>query len=271
MATYAIGDIQGCYAELSELLEKLRFDPAGDRLWLLGDLVNRGPDSLRVVRLVRSLGDSAVTVLGNHDLHFLAIALGGHSLNKSDTFVDLLNAAEVEEIADWYCAQRLIVVDEALGYAMAHAGIPHVWDLGQALELAAEVEQTLSGEDRLAYFATMYGNKPDYWSDDFTGMDRLRVITNYLTRMRLLDQAGRMNFSYKGKLNDAPRGWRPWYEMRMQQPLPIKLLFGHWAALEGGTGFPEVVALDTGCVWGRELTAMCLESGELCSVPSRSA
>jgi bis(5'-nucleosyl)-tetraphosphatase (symmetrical) len=269
VATYAIGDVQGCYAELCALLEQVRFDPAVDCLWFLGDLINRGPDSLRVVRLVRSLGDSAITVLGNHDLHFLAIHLGGHSMNKNDTFVDLLNAEEADEIADWYCQQRLIVADKDLGYAMVHAGIPHIWSLEQAISYATEVQDVVRGPDRAAYFQAMYGNNPDHWSDRHTGMDRLRVITNYLTRMRLLDDEGRMNFSHKGSLHDAPRGWRPWYEMRMQHPLSVKLLFGHWAALENGTGHGDVIALDTGCVWGRELTAMCLESGECHAVPAR--
>jgi bis(5'-nucleosyl)-tetraphosphatase (symmetrical) len=271
VATYAIGDVQGCYAELGDLLEQVRFDPVADRLWLLGDLINRGPESLRVVRLVRSLGESATTVLGNHDLHFLAIHLGGHSLNRNDTFVDLLNSAEVDEIADWYCQQPLIFVDQALGYAMVHAGIPHIWNLEQAMGLAAEVEAAIRGKKRAAYFQRMYGDKPDQWDDSCTGMARLRVITNYLTRMRLLDDEGRMNFSDKGRLRDAPTGWQPWYEMRMQHPLSVKLLFGHWAALESGTGYADVVALDTGCVWGRELTALCLETGKRHVVPARTA
>ena len=231
--------------------------------------MNRGPESLRVVRLVRSLNDSVATVLGNHDLHFLAIHLGGHSMNKNDTFVDLLNAPEVDEIAEWYCQQPLIFADHELGFAMVHAGIPHLWSFEQAMALAGEVEQTMRGESRVAYFQQMYGNKPDRWSDAHEGMDRLRVITNYLTRVRLLDEAGRMNFSHKGMLSEAPEGWLPWFELRMQNPLPLKLLFGHWAALESGTGYPEVVALDTGCVWGRELTALCLESGELSVVQAR--
>ena len=262
MSTYAIGDIQGCYAEFSKLLETVRFDPGSDCLWLLGDLVNRGPESLRVVQLVRSLSQSVVTVLGNHDLHFLAIHLGGHSMNKNDTFVDLLESEEADEIADWYCQQPLIVADPGLGYAMVHAGIPHIWSLERAMAYAAEVEEVIRGEKRAEYFRDMYGNRPDHWSDQFRGIDRLRVVTNYLTRMRLLDPNARMNFSHKGSLSDAPEGWRPWYELRVQQPLPIKLLFGHWAALEGGTGFADVIGLDTGCVWGRELTALCLETGE---------
>ncbi len=268
MATYAIGDVQGCYSEFSRLLELIRFDPGQDRLWLLGDLVNRGPESLRVVRLVRSLGDAAVTVLGNHDLHFLAIHLGGHSMNRHDTFSDLFEAEDVDEIADWYCRQPFIVVDDDLGCAMVHAGIPHIWSLDKALLLAQEVQSELMGERRTRYFERMYGNQPNAWREDHSGMDRLRVITNYFTRMRLLDDKARMNFSHKGAPGDAPRGLLPWYEFRARHPLPLKLLFGHWAALEQGTGHAELVALDTGCVWGRELTALCLETDQRYSVPA---
>jgi bis(5'-nucleosyl)-tetraphosphatase (symmetrical) len=269
MATYAVGDVQGCYAELCDLLEKIHFDPTGDCLWLLGDLINRGPDSLSVVRLVRSFGESARTVLGNHDLHFLAIHIGGHSLNRNDTFVDLLHADDVDDIAEWLCEQPFLVRDDELGFAMTHAGIPHIWSVDVAEALAAEVEKVIRGKRRLGYFETMYGNKPDTWSDSLKGMDRWRAITNYLTRMRLMDEDGRMDFAHKGGLSDAPPEWVPWFEIERQQPLPVKLLFGHWAAIEGHTGRDEVIALDTGCVWGRELTALCLETGELIAVPSR--
>tara|TARA_A100001037_G_scaffold109495_1_gene99682 strand:- start:2327 stop:3145 length:819 start_codon:yes stop_codon:yes gene_type:complete len=270
MATYAVGDVQGCYAEFSDLLERVRFDPSRDRLWLLGDLVNRGPESLRVVRLVRSLEGAAEIVLGNHDLHFLAIHLGGHSMNRHDTFLDLVNAPDADEIADWYCGQPLMVADADLGYAMVHAGIPHLWGLDKALSLANEVESVISGDDRRTYFETMYGNKPAGWNDDHEGMDRLRAITNYFTRMRLLDDRGRMDFSHKGSLDEAPRELTPWYELRAEHPLPVKLVFGHWAALEAGTGLADVIGLDTGCVWGRELTALCLETGERIAVAARA-
>ena len=269
MATYAIGDVQGCYGELCDLLEKVRFDAGCDCLWLLGDLINRGPDSLGVVRLVRSLGESARTVLGNHDLHFLAIHLGGHSLNRNDTFVDVLQADEVDAIADWLCEQPFLVRDDDLGYAMTHAGIPHIWSVDVAEAYAAEVEKVIRGKRRVAYFEKMYGNKPDAWDESLKGMDRWRAITNYFTRMRLVDENGRLDFSHKGALGDAPPEWLPWYELKRREPLHLKLLFGHWAALEGVTGKKEFVALDTGCVWGRELTAMCLDSGELYAVPSR--
>ena len=272
MATYAIGDVQGCYAELAELLAQVAFSERHDQLWFLGDLINRGPESLQVVRLVRSLGSAARLVLGNHDLHFLAIVLGGHSPNRHDTFSDLLDAPEVEEIAQWFREQPLLVADEDLGYAMVHAGIPHLWDLDQARALAAEVETVMRGSRCEVFFQQMYGNKPDCWTDDLLpdSMDRLRVITNYLTRLRLVDARGCMNFSHKGLASDAPQGWSPWFQLRAQRPLGTRLLFGHWAALEGGTGIDDLIALDTGCVWGRELTALCLETRERHAVPARA-
>lgn len=268
MATYAIGDVQGCYVELCGLLEKIGFDGSRDRLWFLGDLVNRGPASLEVLRLVRSLGDAAVTVLGNHDLHLLAIHIGGHKLTRSDTFSDVLAADDIGDIADWLRQQPLLVRDDELGYVMVHAGIPHIWSLEKAELLARELETIVRGDCHVAFFATMYGNKPDLWNDNLVGMDRWRAITNYLTRMRLIDERGRLDFSHKGAVDDAPPEWIPWYEMRADNPLRLKLLFGHWAAIEGQTSSDDILALDTGCVWGRELTAICLESGEFIRVLS---
>ncbi|MEQ8857225.1 MAG: symmetrical bis(5'-nucleosyl)-tetraphosphatase [Pseudomonadales bacterium] len=266
MATYAIGDIQGCYDEFERLLERLRFEPGRDRLWLVGDLINRGPRSLDVVRQVRALGDSAVAVLGNHDLHLLAIHYGGHSPKSSDTFDELLGVDDADELCDWLRRLPLLVDDLELGYVMSHAGVPHIWDLEQARARAREVEAVLTGSGFRDYFAGMYGNRPDCWSEDLEGMDRWRVITNYFTRMRLVDEAGRLDFSHKGPLAEAPSGWFPWYELRARHPLPATILFGHWAALEGVTNQACAIALDTGCVWGRSLTAMCLESGEFTSI-----
>jgi len=271
MATYAIGDIQGCYAEFAELLERLAFDPSVDRLWLVGDLVNRGPGSLAVMRLVRALGDAAVSVLGNHDLHLLAIRYGGHPVKAGDTFGDLLQAEDAEELCQWLRRLPLLVDDETLGYVMTHAGIPHIWDLDAARRHAREVEAVLRGDDSADFFATMYGNRPDRWDEDLRGMDRWRVITNYFTRMRLVDEGGRMDFSHKGGVASVPPGWHPWYQLRARNPLPVKIVFGHWAAIDGVTNESGSVALDTGCAWGRTLTALCLESGEYRSVPARSA
>lgn len=269
MATYAVGDIQGCYDELALLLERLKFDPAADRLWVVGDLVNRGPRSLEVIRLVRSLGESAISVLGNHDLHLLAVRYGGHRPKLGDTFEEVLTVSDRDEICDWLRSLPLLVHDEALGYVMSHAGVPHIWSLEQAKLLAREVEAVIQGDGHREYFAAMYGNEPECWRDDLTGFDRWRAITNYLTRMRLVDEKGCLDFSHKGTLEDAPAGLYPWYELRAREPLGAKIVFGHWAAIEGITRQPDIFALDTGCVWGRELTAMCLESGEFASIPAR--
>ena len=268
MATYAVGDIQGCYTEFVDLLSAVSFDPARDRLWLLGDLVNRGPDSLKVMELVMSLDGRTITVLGNHDLHFLAIHYGGHSPVASDTFHDLLAAPDVDGVADWLRGQRFFHADASLGYAMAHAGIPPGWSMQQAEACSRELMTVLRGKDYVTYFREMYGNIPDRLSEGLAGMDRWRILTNCFTRMRLIDREGRLNFTHKGALAEAPAGWFPWYELITDELEDLRLLFGHWAALEGGTGRADIVALDTGCVWGRDLTALCLETGEVTSVPA---
>ena len=265
MTTYAVGDIQGCYAELCELLAALAFAD-DDCLWVVGDLVNRGPESLAVLRLLYSMRGQLRVVLGNHDLHLLAIAYGGHQPNRGDTFTAVLAAPDCDELLDWLRQQSLLVQDPALGWVMTHAGVPHIWSLAQARCYAAEVEQVLRKGDYHGYFRDLYGNRPDRWQPELQGMDRLRLITNYFTRMRLLHDDGTLEFSYKGALADAPSGWLPWY--RLRAPGVQRLVFGHWAALEGVTGRDDIVALDTGCVWGRTLTALNLLTGELHSVPA---
>ncbi len=268
MATFAIGDIQGCYTEFVALLDAISFDPANDRLWLLGDLINRGPDSRKVMDLVLSLEERTIVVLGNHDLHFLAIHYGGHSPVASDTFHDLLAAPNVGEIADWLCAQPFFHADASLGYAMAHAGMPPGWSLKQAEARSRELMTVLQGAEHVSYFRELYGNRPDRLSDGLSGMDRWRILTNCFTRMRLVDREGRLNLTHKGALAGAPAGWFPWYEGITSELEGLTLLFGHWAALEGVTGRPDIVALDTGCVWGRDLTALCLETGKTTRVPA---
>ncbi len=270
MATYAIGDIQGCYEEFAELLEVIDFRSDRDHLWLLGDLINRGPDNLSVVRRVMAMGAAVTTILGNHDLHFLAVHRGGHRPNRSDTFTDLLAAPDVDEISDWYRQQLLFHRDKELGYAMAHAGVPFFWSFKEARVLAEEVEAEIRGPACERYFKVMYGNEPDHWRDDWTGMDRLRVITNYFTRMRLVDQQGVLDFSHKGALEDAPPGLVPWFELTSRQPPKQRLLFGHWAALEGYFEHEHVIGLDTGCVWGRSLTALRLEDAAFFTVNARA-
>ncbi len=262
MSTYAFGDIQGCYEEFSRLLDQIDFRTDRDRLWLLGDLINRGPDNLSVVKRVMSMGDAATVVLGNHDLHFLAVHRGGHTPNRNDTFTDLLDSPKADEISDWYRHQRFFYRDKSLGYVMAHAGVPHLWKMKQAGALASEVEEVVRGAGCERYFKEMYGNEPEVWREELEGMSRWRIITNYFTRMRLVDAKGVMDFSHKGALEDAPKGLSPWFAFERPQPVRQKILFGHWAALEGCTGDERFIGLDTGCVWGRRLTALRLEDGE---------
>ncbi len=270
MAVYAIGDLQGCDREFALLLERLQFSDV-DQLWLVGDLINRGPDSLAALRRVKSLGERCRIVLGNHDLHFLAAYFGKRAPTRSDTFDELLAAPDVDELAHWLRGQKLLHLDESLGFVMTHAGIPHIWGFDQAVALAQEVEQVLAGDhpevSYVAFFEQMYGNEPNLWSDDLQGMTRLRLITNYLTRLRLVNEKGAMDFAHKGALEEAPKGWRPWFE---HWPPVAKadpcIVFGHWAALDGHTGRDDIIGVDTGCVWGRQLTAYDLHSGERTAV-----
>ncbi|QJQ98222.1 symmetrical bis(5'-nucleosyl)-tetraphosphatase [Halomonas sp. PGE1] len=270
MTTYAIGDLQGCHAEFVELLEALDFDPRRDRLWLAGDLVNRGPGSLACLREVMALGEAARVVLGNHDLHLLAVARGGAALNRKDTLDAILAAPDREALLDWLQSRPLLVRD-TLGQdtLMTHAGLLPQWSLDQAAGLAREVQAVLGGEHAGAFLERMYGNAPALWRDDLDGVDRLRAIVNVFTRMRFIDAEGRLDFSAKEGLDSAPPGFAPWFQYPRGDG--ARLLFGHWAALQGSTPHSRVdaQALDTGCVWGGALTALALESGERASVPSR--
>ncbi|MXY05213.1 MAG: symmetrical bis(5'-nucleosyl)-tetraphosphatase [Gammaproteobacteria bacterium] len=262
MATYAVGDIQGCYAEFAALLDEVACDERHDARGRLGDLVNRGPDSLAVMERVMALGDRVTTVLGNHDLHFLAIWYGGHPVRSTDTFTDLLAAPEAPAIASWLRRQPFFHHDPNLGYAMVHAGILPGWTFADAKAASDELMGVLEGPDFKAYFRKLYGDQPNKLDGDLTGMDRWRILTNCLTRLRLIDAQVGLNFSHKGTLDEAPSGCRPWFELAEGVPAGQRLLFGHWAALDGHTGKDNLIALDTGCVWGRSLTALCLESGE---------
>ena len=273
MATWVVGDVQGCYAGLRELLLAIAFDATQDELWFVGDLVNRGPDSLGVLRFVHGLGDRATVTLGNHDLHMLAVAFGGHRPNAKDTFGDVLAAPDALPLCHWLRRQPLVHFDAAHDAVMVHAGIPHLWSARRALELAGEVHSALCGPGYADYFQTMYGDEPSRWHDDLTGMPRLRCITNYLTRMRWITPDGGIEFAHKGALSDAPAGYEPWYERLHPDNAALRLVFGHWAALQGRTTNPRVIALDTGYVWGRQFTALRLGDGRLVRVaaPSTSA
>ena len=273
MATYAIGDLQGCLRELEDLLELIHYDSGNDRLWFTGDLVNRGPESLEVLRFVRAFGDKAVTVLGNHDLHLLAVASGHASLKKSDTLDSILAAPDRSALLDWLRAQPILHDDPELGFTMLHAGLPPQWDMRQAAELARELEIVLRGADCDRFLARMYGDKPARWGDDLSGWDRLRFITNCFTRMRYCDAEGSLALKEKGPPGSQPPPYLPWYEVPGRRTLGQRIIFGHWSTLwlAGHPDFTRWNAwpLDCGCVWGGELVALRLEDGKPYSVPSR--
>ncbi|SER19628.1 Bis(5'nucleosyl)-tetraphosphatase, ApaH [Amphritea atlantica] len=267
MATYAIGDIQGCYDELQALLEAVGFGET-DRLWLAGDLVNRGPKSLQTLRFLYSIRDRVTVTLGNHDLHLLAVYHKAIRPKRSDTFHDILNAPDAKQLMKWLRHQPLLITNAQLGYTMVHAGIPPQWSLDKASKRAREVETILQSTLAEEFFRHMYGNQPACWSGKLKGWDRLRTITNYFTRMRFCDSLGRMEFSAKGTLSSQPTGFRPWFSHEGKALQDTKLIFGHWAALEGKADIENVYALDTGCVWGGKLTALRLEDQTLFSVNS---
>ncbi|MDY6798575.1 MAG: symmetrical bis(5'-nucleosyl)-tetraphosphatase [Pseudomonadota bacterium] len=260
MTDYAIGDIQGCHDRLLDVLDKAAFSPSRDRLWVAGDIINRGPSSLAALRYVAALGNSAVVVLGNHDLHLLAVALGGHSPRQKDTLTEILEAPDCDELVAWLRRQNLCVHDPERHLVMAHAGVPHVWTVDQAVACSREVESVIQGPDAEYYFTHMYGNEPARWSDDLSGMDRWRMITNYFTRMRFIATDGTLELAAKESADQAPEGYAPWFTY--DRPDDAQIVFGHWAALEGVTHDDRFAALDTGCVWGGRLTMMNLDSGE---------
>lgn len=258
MAVYAIGDLQGCYDSFRRLLDKLDFEPDKDSLWLTGDLVNRGPKSLKTLRYVRNLGDCVLTVLGNHDLHLLALANDIRvSNNRFDSLWKVLAAKDSDELLDWLRHRPLAHFDAELNTLMVHAGVPPQWDIQQTLARAAEVEQRLQGQDYIKFLEKMYGDKPARWSDELEGNKRLRVIVNCLTRMRMIRPDGRLNLTHTGPPDKADDGLIPWFEAPDAAWRGTRIVFGHWSAL-GLVVTPDLIALDTGCVWGRELSAVKL-------------
>jgi bis(5'-nucleosyl)-tetraphosphatase (symmetrical) len=261
MATYAIGDVQGCFDELQALLERVGFNRLHDRLWFVGDLVNRGPKSLAVLRYVKELGDRAVTVLGNHDLHLITQYEGYERKRADDTFDDVLGAPDASELVDWLRARPMMHVEG--NYALVHAGLVPQWTIGKSQALAREVEQALRAPNYRDFLANMYGSKPERWEDSLSGWDRLRVIVNAMTRMRFCTPEGAMEFRSDGVT--APAGYLPWYESRKEREPAI--VFGHWSA-RGLMLTERIAALDTGCVWGRQLSALRLEDRWLAQVPS---
>jgi len=260
MATYAIGDVQGCFQALLGLLERIAFNLKRDRLWFVGDLVNRGPDSLATLRFVKGLAESAVCVLGNHDLHLVAVAEGHAVLRKDDTLDETLHAPDRAELIAWL-RQRPLMHAEG-GYAVVHAGLLPSWTLTRALELAREVEHALRAPRYASLLARMYGNGPDRWSDQLSGYPRLRVIINAMTRMRVCTRDGAMQLRYKGDGDVMPVGVLPWFAVPGRASSATPIIFGHWSAL-GLVLEPNVIGLDTGCLWGRKLTALRLEDRQL--------
>jgi bis(5'-nucleosyl)-tetraphosphatase (symmetrical) len=274
MSTYVIGDVQGCFDELQDLLATVGFIDGTDQLWFCGDLVNRGPKSLETLRFVKNLNLAPTVTLGNHDLHFLAVASGAHSLKKKDTLDALLAADDCTELCEWLSQQPLFYYDETLNIAASHAGIPPIWTLAEARAFSQEISDVLSSSSRKDFFEHMYGDKPHHWHDgQLTGWRRLRMITNYFTRMRFCDARGHLLLGGKTTPDSAPSGYMPWFEIPSQLPDDLTVLFGHWAALRGEVGndaaIQHLYALDTGCVWGGHLSALRLEDKCLFQVPAR--
>lgn len=259
MTTYAIGDIQGCYDELQTLLEKIDFDPASDTLYFVGDLVNRGPKSLETLRFVKQLGKAAVTVLGNHDLHLICVALGYRQPAAGDTLTEILTADDCDELITWLCQQPLLHHDAKRQVTMVHAGILPAWSLTTATQCAQEVEAVLQSEQRDILLQQLYANEPHAWSDQLQGVERWRFIINVFTRMRYVNRQGGLDLTVKMPVADAPPELMPWYDFSPRIMNNQKIIFGHWAALAGVTHHKNAINLDAGCVWGKALTTLRLE------------
>ena len=260
MAVYAIGDVQGCYHDLRRLLEKIQFDDNTDTLWFCGDLVNRGPDSLQALRFIKSLGDRAVVVLGNHDLHLLATYHAGLQVAESDTLYAVLNCKDCDELMAWLQARPLLHYDTDLRKLLVHAGIHPDWSLQQTLAYAREVESVLASPKVKDFFSNMYGDQPDRWQEDLSGMERLRCITNVLTRMRLFWPDGRIDMDAKYGPKQHPE-LTPWFELNEREQDGFEIVFGHWSTLAVGA-YGKHYAIDGGCLWGGKFFALQIDSTE---------
>jgi bis(5'-nucleosyl)-tetraphosphatase (symmetrical) len=258
MTLFAVGDVQGCAQTFDALLSKIEFKPERDHLWLVGDLVNRGPDSLSVLRAVMALGDSASCVLGNHDLHLLAAAAGIRPTSSADTFGDVLTASDADDLLDWLRYRPLLLRDKRSRRALVHAGIPPVWKMRQAMAHAAEIEDMLRGASWHKVLRGMYGDVPVHWATDLSPADRRRFSINALTRIRFCDKSGGLDFSCSGPPGSQPGHLKPWFDFPKRRAKKWHIVFGHWSAL-GLMQRDDVTALDSGCVWGRELTAVPLD------------
>jgi bis(5'-nucleosyl)-tetraphosphatase (symmetrical) len=263
MPTYAIGDLQGCHDALLHLLDEIRFDPKADRLLFVGDLVNRGPDSLAVLRLVKSLGDAAICVLGNHDLHLLALAEGLGRIHKGDTLEPILAAPDRDELLHWLRHQKLAWREGE--FLMVHAGVLPGWTVDDTMQRAAEAESALRGPHYRDFFERMYGNVPIAWDNNLQGIERLRTIVNTFTRLRYCTAEGEMDFHHKGAPGTQPAGWLPWFDVPGRKSAGTTIMIGHWSTL-GLINRPDLIALDTGCLWGGKLTAVRLEDRQVFAV-----
>ncbi len=263
MAVYVIGDVQGCYSQLCRLLEKIHYDQARDILWFCGDLVNRGPESLQSLRFVRSLGDRAVTVLGNHDLHLLALFYSRQNIGKNDPLAQILSSPDRDELMEWLRFQGFVHYDEKLNFLLVHAGIHAGWDLTRVQDHARELEQALRGENYQSFLAQMYGDQPDCWSDDLTGIERLRCITNIFSRLRFYTRDGRFDFEAKGSPSLHSRhGLIPWFERNHCLERSLRVVFGHWSTLAVGQ-YGRYFAIDNGCIWGGRMTALRIDTSDI--------
>jgi len=255
MSIYAIGDIQGCFDDLQRLLVKIKFDKKVDTLWFAGDLVNRGPKSLETLRFIKSLGDAAVCVLGNHDLHLLATAYGLSPVKAKDTLVEILEAKDRDELLDWLRHRPLFYYNDH--FCLLHAGLPPQWDFLTAKKMANKVEKILQSDNYLDFFAVMYGNNPNQWDDNLSEEEALRFTVNCFTRLRFCDEYGKLDFKFNGELGSQAKGLVPWFDVPNRQSLGLNIIFGHWSAL-GYHKSNQCYGIDTGCLWGGQLTALKL-------------
>lgn len=255
MSIYAIGDIQGCFDELLRLLDAIAFNENTDQLWFAGDLVNRGPKSLETLRFVKGLGDAAVTVLGNHDLHLLAAACSPRPPGKHDTLAQVLDAPDRDELLDWLRHRPLFHYNDE--FCLLHAGLPPQWDFNKTRKMAVFAEKALRGPDYQRLLTHMYGNKPDIWSPTLTGLAKLRFIINCFTRMRYCDAYGRLDFIHSGPVGSQPEKLMPWFQVPNRKNAGMRIIFGHWSTLGYYEG-QNCYAIDTGCLWGGQLTALKL-------------
>ncbi|AIN47483.1 bis(5'-nucleosyl)-tetraphosphatase (symmetrical) ApaH [Candidatus Palibaumannia cicadellinicola] len=267
MSTYLIGDIHGCYYELQTILEQVNFNQFMDTLWLTGDLVARGPGSLEVLRLIRRLGDSVRIVLGNHDLHLLAVYAGIVRNKFKDRTTPLLEASDADDLINWLRYQPVLQVDNQKKLVMTHAGITPQWNIDTALQCAREVEAILRSDSYPLFLNTMYEDMPNNWSQELSGLARLRFSTNVFTRMRYCFPNGQLDMICKDMPNKAPEPLRPWFTLPSPIAEKYSIVFGHWASLMGNGTPKGIYGLDTGCCWGGELTLLCWEDKKFIRIP----